>query len=352
MKKILALILALAMTAAIVPAAFAVGTDDVSVTYTGATVDATGVAVGGTFYWTLSVSEHSQLFSGHWLIDYPEEYFTPTAQSTTWSGGLTSMINATWDDENAWSDKASFVCNMEYEGGTGTNPVGEAGNMYSTVGMYLTTFDFWGVQMGGPFVRIKYRIDAQPPANLAQHDSAGYYLEIPVTVLESKYFVEGSVIAPGQDYSHDHESIDVINGKVYVNPSSAVTLHTVTFYDIDGNVISTQQVQDGGAATAPSIPETVNNANGTYIFYGWDVDFSNVTGDIDVHPEYVLLGDTDLNGTVTSADALLALRYTMNVVGLTDKQIFAGNVDHASGLTSADALKILRYVMGVITTLA
>ena len=352
MKKLAALILALLMTAAVMPAVSAVGAQDVSVTYTGATVNASNVAVGGTFFWTLSVSEYSHLWSGHWLVDYPEEYWTPTAQSSTWSGGIVSMINATWDDEEAWSDKPSVVYNLVYEGQTGNSPVGEAGNMYTVVGMYLTTFQYWGVQMGGPFIRIKFRIDSMPPSNLAGHDSQGYYLEIPITVLESKYFVEGAEIAPGVEYCRDHENVQVVPGKVYVNTSAPVSVHTVRFFDINGAVISTQQVSHGSAATAPDIDAVVNNDNGTYVFCAWDADFSNVTTDLDVHPDYVLLGDTDLNGTVTTADALLVLRGVMSLETLSEKQILAGNVITSDALTTSDALRILRYVMHLEPTLA
>lgn len=352
MKKFAALILAAVMLAALCPAAIAQpAVQDYSVTYTGATVNATNLAVGGKFQFTISISESSHLWSGHWLIDYPEQFVTPTNYSVTWSGGLIYLINQSWDDDEAYSDKPQFVVNMAYEGMSGTNPYGEPGNMYSVVGMYLTTFQYWGVMAGGAFARVTYRIDTMPTMGQAQHDSNGYYLEFPITVLESRYWEPGVAISPENDYYHDHETVNVVNGKVYVQAVQG-SAHTVTFYGFNGQVISTQQVDDGTAATAPSVPAVINNSNGTYRFFGWDVDFSNVGEDLEVHAEYVLVGDTDLSGYVNSTDALLAQRYALHLTELSAKQIFAGDVSGEGTLNSADALMILRYSMGLIDSLA
>ena len=261
------------------------------VTYTGATVDATAKAVGDTFFWTFAVSEHSYMWSGHWLVDYPEQYVTPAGYSVTWSGGIQYQIGATWDDEEAWSDKPAFVCNMAYEGQTSQNPVGEAGNWYSNCGMYLTSSSFYGVQMGGDCVRISYRIDTLPPVNLIPSDENGSYIEIPIVVLESQYFYDMTYGEDGRasyEY-HEHEVINVVPGKVYVTAGDPVVEYTVTFYGLDNVVLDTQTVLEGEAATAPEVPEIVDNENGTWIFCGWDAEFDNITADTEVHAIYWLL---------------------------------------------------------------
>ena len=59
---------------------------------------------------------------------------------------------------------------------------------------------------------------------------------------------------------------------------------TVTFADQNGNVIKTQQVREGEAATPPSdakVPEVPDHA-----FVGWDADINAITGDITVRPVY------------------------------------------------------------------
>ena len=64
-----------------------------------------------------------------------------------------------------------------------------------------------------------------------------------------------------------------------------------------------------------------------------------------------LMGDVDSSGTVTSADALLLLRYVMGIVGEAELDLSVADVDMSGTYTSADALMILRCVMGVIGSL-
>lgn len=127
--------------------------------------------------------------------------------------------------------------------------------------------------------------------------------------------------------------------------SASGSTHTVNFYGFDGTLIESVEVEDGQAATAPEVPETVQNENGLNRFYAWDADFSNVTEDMDVHAEYVLMGDVDFNGRANATDALLVLRYSMGVFDFTDKQIFAGDFNLSGDVTATDALMILRYAM-------
>ncbi len=55
----------------------------------------------------------------------------------------------------------------------------------------------------------------------------------------------------------------------------------VTFKDKDGNVLQESKVEEGQTATAPAAPEVEG-----YIFKGWDKDFSNITGDLEVTAQY------------------------------------------------------------------
>ncbi|MBO4562110.1 MAG: hypothetical protein J5772_00700 [Clostridia bacterium] len=177
--------------------------------YAGETVDCASLGAGDSFFFSLYlVNEHSSLFAGQWLIDYPEQYVSPLTYSATWNGSLVSLINATYDDEEPWSDIPGVVCNPEYEGMSGQNPMGEAGNMYSVAVLYLTSFDYYGVQMAGPIVRIKYQIRAVPPESAMMRDSDGLYLPVPITVLTSTAF------KPPMD-SVTHGSIAVTDGKLY-----------------------------------------------------------------------------------------------------------------------------------------
>lgn len=54
------------------------------------------------------------------------------------------------------------------------------------------------------------------------------------------------------------------------------------------------------------------------------------------------LGDVDGNGTITAADARLALRASVGIEKLSVKQIIAADIDRKSGITASDARLILR----------
>lgn len=193
----------------------------VSVVYTGSREDARALVPGDSFYWTFSVSEGSRLWSGFWLVDYPEQYLVPEAVSVSWSGSLTAAINASWDDGSAYSDVPTFVYRAEYEGQTGALGYGEAGNMYTLIGMYLSSFEFGGLMAGGEAVRISFNIIALPETAEAQYDEEGYYLDIPITVMESVYWPEGFSPAEAASDLHSHEEIEVVDGRVYYAPADA-----------------------------------------------------------------------------------------------------------------------------------
>ncbi|GEM_PF-1952627 len=59
-------------------------------------------------------------------------------------------------------------------------------------------------------------------------------------------------------------------------------------------------------------------------------------------------GDVDLNGTVEVADAILALRYQMGLIELTDEQLDQAEVTGNGVVSIADSILILRYAMGLI----
>lgn len=154
----------------------------------------------------------------------------------------------------------------------------------------------------------------------------------------------GGDFTPGEDPNNgDLPALYVTGG--------GTVMHTVRFYGYGDQLLSTVQVPHGGTATPPSVQQVINNSNGTYLFYQWDRPLNNVTSNMDVHAEYVLIGDTSLNDVVQADDALLALRSSMGIDRLSDKMVFAGDIDRNGSLEASDALLILRYVMGIIDTL-
>ena len=68
--------------------------------------------------------------------------------------------------------------------------------------------------------------------------------------------------------------------------SKSVNSYTVTFKDWDGTVLSEQAVEYGSAAEAPEAPTREGDENRAYTFSGWDVEFTSITGDLTVNAVY------------------------------------------------------------------
>ncbi|MBR5948664.1 MAG: DUF2436 domain-containing protein [Clostridia bacterium] len=72
-----------------------------------------------------------------------------------------------------------------------------------------------------------------------------------------------------------------------------------------------------------------------------------VTEPTDPEPTEVL-GDVDMDGDVDTADALLALRYSMGLIELTEQQLAQAEVDGDGEVTIVDSLLIIRKAMELI----
>ena len=88
-----------------------------------------------------------------------------------------------------------------------------------------------------------------------------------------------------------------VTADLVVTAQYSANTYTVTFKDWNGTVLKTQQVQYGGAATAPANPTRTG-----YTFTGWDKAFNNVTANLVVTAQYSANTYTvtfkDWNGTV------------------------------------------------------
>ncbi|MGN0606655.1 MAG: dockerin type I domain-containing protein, partial [Oscillospiraceae bacterium] len=66
-----------------------------------------------------------------------------------------------------------------------------------------------------------------------------------------------------------------------------------------------------------------------------------------VKSEKYLMGDIELDGSITSADALAVLQNVVEIKEFTAVESIAADVDGDGSITSADALAILQYVVGL-----
>ena len=72
-----------------------------------------------------------------------------------------------------------------------------------------------------------------------------------------------------------------------IDISVIIPVYTVTFYNGDGSVLAEVEVEEGLGATAPeTVPTKESTVSVAYTFSGWNVDFSNITADLEVVPVF------------------------------------------------------------------
>lgn len=81
--------------------------------------------------------------------------------------------------------------------------------------------------------------------------------------------------------------------------------------------------------------------NGSDMGYLDNVEYSGDPG------AQMIPGDVNMDGVVDSADALLAMRYSMGLADLSAEQLLRGDMDGSGTVTSADAVAIFRIAMGL-----
>ena len=104
------------------------------------------------------------------------------------------------------------------------------------------------------------------------------------------------------------------------NPNGYVVKNTVNFVDWDGKILKTQEVGEGGAATAPADPTREG-----YTFTGWDTDYSVVNNDLTVTAQYKINS------------------YTVTFVDKDGKEISKVTVEYGSAATAPTAPAVEGY---------
>ena len=89
-------------------------------------------------------------------------------------------------------------------------------------------------------------------------------------------------LTPDKFVSTEGEKMTTLEAKAEkVKVGEEVKKYTVTFKDYDGKVLKTETVEEGKGATAPAEPTREG-----YKFVGWDKDFAEVRGDLEVTAKY------------------------------------------------------------------
>jgi len=118
--------------------------------------------------------------------------------------------------------------------------------------------------------------------------------------------------------------------------------YTVIFKDKNGVVVDRQEIAEGESATAPDMSDFYYES---YVFDGWDKDFSNVTCDLTVNAVYVRTADfykvTVSGGIVNGFVNLEAVKYntkitvTLDETAIPEGKVFAGwSIDNGKTIVS------------------
>ena len=162
----------------------------------------------------------------------------------------------------------------------------------------------------------------------------------------------------------------------------------VTFIDgVTNGIIETQSVEYGEDAVFPEVP-----VHPGYTFKGWDNDGKNITADMTITAVYdaneptptptseptptadptidptedptptpttepttepttqpeVVIGDVNGDEKINTADAVVVLKYSAEMITLDDRQMIAANTNKDDKVNTADAVLILKYSAGMI----
>ena len=171
--------------------------------------------------------------------------------------------------------------------------------------------------------------------------------KIAVNAHEGTYPVK--VICSSQDtYDGSYNPIEaaVTDGAVTVAGQPPVASYTVTFKDYNGNILKTETVEEGKAATAPADPVREG-----YVFVGWDKAFSNVTGDLTVTALYEqettgpkLYGSkvTALSGDTVSVE--VSVKNNPGILGMLLSVEYDESVLTLTGTANGSATSALTYL--------
>ena len=133
------------------------------------------------------------------------------------------------------------------------------------------------------------------------------FFDVDGNLLSSQLVIKGEAAeAPAEEdipkIEHYHftgwdKAFDNVTENLEITAQYAIDTFTVKFYDVNNHVVSTQTVEYGKAAVAPELPEVEG-----YHFVGWEDAFDVVTEDLKIYPIYEINTYTvtfvDWDGTV------------------------------------------------------
>ena len=174
------------------------------------------------------------------------------------------------------------------------------------------------------------------------------------TTLKTEQVIEGgSATAPadptrvGYTFTGWDKAFNNVTSDLTVTAQYTINTYTVTFKDWDGTTLKTQTVNYGGSATAPTDP-----IRDGYTFIGWDKAFTNVTANLVVTALYEqnapvsTLGDVNCDGTVTASDISALFAYIMNAGNISEEGYANADINGDGVVDATDASLLAQMVFG------
>ena len=156
------------------------------------------------------------------------------------------------------------------------------------------------------FSVVKGNLDVKPKTKKCAYTVKFYDLRgFVIEGSEQEVLYGDAAVAPTEPPSKDDlcfigwdTDFSEVKGNLEVKPKTKKCVFTVKFYGLDGTtVIKTQNVQEGLSARAPATPEPL----GDLCFDGWDTDFSEVKGDLEVKANTKACANSSSSATLSSS---------------------------------------------------
>ena len=203
-------------------------------------------------------------------------------------------------------------------------------NIYSLIGLHFSTLNLSDNNI----------TDITVASNLFLNDSyIGQVLDVSNNFIDIS---QGSTGKTAIDNLINEKNVDVIYEPQKINNISGVEDGKV----YNGNVTITITEGDATLNGIPFISGSTVSLVGTYTLIVTDSSENPIT--IVFSISNIKKGDVNGDGNITSADALMVLKYAAGKIKLSDSQIQAADVNSSGTVTSADALEILKYAAGKI----
>ncbi|MBW3517366.1 InlB B-repeat-containing protein, partial [Shewanella sp. NKUCC01_JLK] len=190
--------------------------------------------------------------------------FTPTAFDAQGDKLTFSIVN-----KPAWATFDTATGSLS--GNPGFDAVGD----YSTIkisvsdGLLSASLAPFSIQVTAPAYQVSF-IDADGKPLSIQQIIHGQAAIAPAVPTREGYTFNGWDV-----------SFANITSALTVTAQYSQNVYVVSFVDAEGQLLSTQQITHGRAATAPAVP-----AREGYTFTGWDVSFANITSALTVTAQY------------------------------------------------------------------